>query len=162
MTHVCSWQWKHPMFNLTFSIIFALKVVRFCLKSNYSTINVTMCARHTNLLLCNYKGTYLPCRVLYYLLLLNHLASCGLGMRPILSPVVFIHKNALKLLQLTVALHLSFLMELWATRTQLRGQRHTITVMMGLPWRERWQQYAEQITDGAPLQFVDLAQVVVQ
>ena len=64
-----------------------------------------------------------------------------------------------KLLQLTVDLHLSSLMELWATRTQLRGQRHTIVVMMVLLWRERWQQYAEQMEDGALLQYAGKPQV---
>ena len=68
--------------------------------------------------------------------------------------------NSLKLLQLTVDPHLSSLMELWATRTQLRGQRHTIIVMMGSPWRERWQQYAEQMGDGVFVQSADHLQVV--
>ena len=62
--------------------------------------------------------------------------------------------------QLTVDLHLSFLELSWATWTQLWGRRHTIIVMMGLLWRERWKLYAEQIEDGAPLQSADQAQVV--
>ena len=64
-----------------------------------------------------------------------------------------------KLLQLTVDLHLSFLMGLWTTTTQLRGQRHTIIVMMGLLSRERWQQYVEQMEDGALLQSAGEPQV---
>ena len=68
----------------------------------------------------------------------------------------------LKLLQLTVDLCLSFLMELWATRTQLKVQRHTIIVMMGLPRRERWQQYADQMGDGVFLQSAGHLQVVWQ
>ena len=67
--------------------------------------------------------------------------------------------QAYKLLQLTVDIHLSFLMELWATRKQLRGPRHTIVVMMASTWREKWQQYAEQMEDGALLQSAGQAQV---
>jgi len=70
------------------------------------------------------------------------------------------HETHLKLLQLTVDPHLSSLMELWATRTQLRSQKHSITVMMVSPWKEGWQQYAEQMGDGVFLQSVDHLQVV--
>ena len=47
------------------------------------------------------------------------------------------------------------------TGTQLRGQRHSFTVMMVLSWRERWQQYAEQMEDGAPLQSAGKLEVVL-
>ena len=40
-------------------------------------------------------------------------------------------------LQWTVALHLSFIMELSVTRAQLWDQRQAITAMMVLSWRER-------------------------
>ena len=76
----------------------------------------------------------------------------------IVQVVAFISLQAYKL-QLTVDFHLSFLMELWTTGTQLKGQRHSITVMMVLLWRERWQQYAEQMGDGAPLQSAGKPQV---
>ena len=142
-----------PMFWLSaWYLSWWLKVVRFCQKSNHGEINITTCS----VLTCS--GVIVSVLTLQittsYLLLLKYLASRSLNMRPRLSPVVpsvfSIFKISLKLLQLTVDLHL---FSFGATRTQLmRGQRHTMIVMISLPWKERWQQYAEQMVDGAPLQ----------
>jgi len=61
----------------------------------------------------------------------------------------------LLLLQLTVALHLSSSMELWAIKTRQRGQRVAINVMMVLPWKEEWQRCVEQMAAGIPAQYAD-------
>ena len=59
------------------------------------------------------------------------------------------------LLQLIVALRLSSSMEPWAIKTQLKGQRVTTNVMMGLLWREEWQQCAQQMAAGIPFHSAD-------
>ena len=83
---------------------------------------------------------------LYWWSVLRTTSGCNIQF----NPLNHAHENSCtKTIQkLTVDVHPSFLMEPWVTRTQLWGQRYTI---IGLLWRESWQQYAEKIEDGASL-----------
>ena len=65
------------------------------------------------------------------------------------------------LLQLIVALHLSSSMEPWAIKTQQRGQWVTTIAIMDLPWKEKWQQCAQQMAAGIPFHSADHKQACV-